>query len=27
VVPVPSMTLPNGIGGFAEEGRDYVVVL
>jgi cyclic beta-1,2-glucan synthetase len=26
-VPVPPMTLANGLGGFAEEGREYVIVL
>jgi len=26
-VPVPPLTLPNGTGGFADGGRDYVVVL
>ena len=26
-VPVPPLSLPNGFGGFAESGREYVVVL
>jgi cyclic beta-1,2-glucan glucanotransferase len=26
-VDVPAMTLPNGLGGFGDEGREYVVVL
>ncbi|MGH9888296.1 MAG: GH36-type glycosyl hydrolase domain-containing protein, partial [bacterium] len=26
-VPVPPLALPNGLGGFADGGRDYVIVL